>query len=119
MPIREYYQAHKEKMRAYSRKYRAENPELYRKYSAGKAELYREYWRKGTAKYLSKEGNREKDRARSTARNRRIPKQPCSVSKCPETTKVERHHEDYNKPLDVIWFCKRHHEDHHHGERLS
>lgn len=24
-------------------------------------------------------------------------------------TKVEAHHEDYTKPLDIIWLCKAHH----------
>ncbi len=29
-------------------------------------------------------------------------------SDCGET-KVEAHHEDYSKPLDVEWLCKKHH----------
>lgn len=33
--------------------------------------------------------------------------------KCTGTIKVEAHHEDYEKPLDVIWLCSKcHHERH-------
>lgn len=27
--------------------------------------------------------------------------------------KSQAHHEDYTKPLDVVWYCKRHHMDRH------
>lgn len=35
----------------------------------------------------------------------RLKKEPCY---CGET-KVEAHHPDYRKPLEVIWACKKHH----------
>lgn len=35
-----------------------------------------------------------------------LEKNPCEV--CGET-KVEAHHNDYSKPLEVQWLCKRHH----------
>jgi ribosomal protein S27AE len=37
-------------------------------------------------------------------------KQPCA--RCGET-KVEAHHEDYSRPLDVIWLCRKHHMQRH------
>ncbi len=43
-------------------------------------------------------------------RNGSLVKQACSV--CGHE-KAEAHHEDYLKPLDVMWLCKRHHADRH------
>jgi hypothetical protein len=40
----------------------------------------------------------------------RLIRQPCEV--CGEK-KVEAHHDDYDKPLDVRWLCKAHHTDVH------
>lgn len=34
-------------------------------------------------------------------------KQPCLI--CGETDSVQAHHEDYSKPLDVMWLCPKHH----------
>lgn len=38
-------------------------------------------------------------------------KKPCEV--CGTTEKVEAHHDDYTKPLEVRWLCKTHHQEHH------
>ena len=37
-------------------------------------------------------------------------KKPCVI--CGKT-KVEMHHNDYNKPLEVIWYCRKHHLEEH------
>jgi hypothetical protein len=53
-------------------------------------------------------------------RDGKLVKQPCEV--CGEL-KAEAHHDDYEKPLDVRWLCRRHHAEHHkklrQKERLS
>lgn len=36
----------------------------------------------------------------------KISKQSCSVC---GNIKAEAHHEDYSKPLDIIWLCRLHH----------
>ena len=41
----------------------------------------------------------------------RLIRQPCSV--CGTAKHVHAHHEDYFKPLDVIWLCAYHHRKHH------
>ena len=41
----------------------------------------------------------------------RLIRQPCE--RCDTTEHVVAHHEDYNKPLDVVWLCKHHHKERH------
>jgi ribosomal protein S27AE len=40
--------------------------------------------------------------------------QPCEV--CGTTVKVEKHHEDYSRPLDIRWLCRRCHLQEHENE---
>lgn len=34
--------------------------------------------------------------------------QPCEI--CDSEHKIQAHHEDYSKPLEVNWLCKKHHD---------
>ncbi len=54
---------------------------------------------------------RKSDRA---VRSGKLKRQPCACG----NPKAEKHHEDYSKPLDVIWLCARCHGKLHHQKRL-
>jgi hypothetical protein len=43
-------------------------------------------------------------------RSGRLLRQPCSVCGSP---KSEAHHESYDRPLDVVWYCSVHHKARH------
>lgn len=47
----------------------------------------------------------------------RLKQGPCAV--CGTTTRVDAHHEDYSKPLEVTWLCRRHHIDLHTERRRA
>lgn len=59
--------------------------------------------------------NPEKNLARSriayAVRSGKLQPKPCQV--CGTTEKVEAHHPDYSKPLDVQWLCFTHHREAH------
>lgn len=45
----------------------------------------------------------------NAVRDGKIERQPCIVC----GGKAHAHHEDYSRPLDVIWLCPEHHSKHH------
>jgi len=47
-------------------------------------------------------------------RDKRLIKKPCEV--CGKI-KADAHHDDYEKPLEVRWLCRKHHAEHHKTER--
>ena len=57
---------------------------------------------------------RKKANARSYAnvflRRGKIIKQPCEICGNPNS---EKHHDDYSKPAEVRWLCRKHHLEHH------
>lgn len=51
-------------------------------------------------------------------RDGRLQRGPCAVGgDC--APRVESHHRDYSKPLDVVWLCTRHHKQLHAAERRA
>ena len=70
-----------------------------------------------TKRWIDK--NREKQQASNMINQGikmgRIKRQPCEV--CGEL-KSHGHHNDYTKPLEVIWLCALHHKEIHREERM-
>ena len=89
---------------------------LGKKYCRECHNAYMREWRKTHP--LSGEA-KKKDNARSYARlaekRGQIKRKPCEV--CGEH--AERHHDDYDKPLDIRWLCTRHHREHHRREKVA
>ncbi len=79
-----YRQENKGKLSEYSAEYRANNPHKLKAY-----QLLRDSFRYG---------NNTK---------------PLNCTKCGNNSKLEAHHEDYTKPLDVLWLCRSCHKKHH------
>jgi len=117
---REYNHANKEKVAKRNSTYREANREKHREYykrsdAKRRAEGYftSEQYRKINREYMREWRKKNKDRVNATARvawavmrGDLIRPQEC---KCGSTDRIEAHHEDYSKPLDVIWLCKRCH----------
>lgn len=102
---RAWHKKHPESNRQATKRWREHNVEHRRSYQ-------RKYSKEQREVVLAKERRHavrhpEKVRARSAARHsKQLERQPCAVC---GATKVEAHHEDYSKPLVVVWLCKKHH----------
>ena len=102
MPTKEWYKKNKDKSKAYNDKWRIEHKKYFAKYN-------KEYRRRpdqilknkvrGISRYLIAIG--------------RLPRQVCSIENC--GILAEAHHYDYSKPLDILWLCKKHHEEAEHN----
>ncbi len=93
----EYVKRNREKKRLWNREYFKRHPKyVYKKtvqWRANHKTAYKSYQLVQTA-----------------IRNGSLQKQVCV--NCDEI-KVQAHHENYNKPLDVTWLCHNHHMQHH------
>lgn len=115
----------KEERKKYAKRYRKENPDKVKIYNKAYKEnnkedisIYNKEYRKTNKekinkllrKYRNSPIGKFKIRARlavfNAIKSGDLIKLPCEV--CGEK-KSEGHHEDYNKPLEVIWLCREHH----------
>jgi len=83
---------------AWSRRMRAENPQWNREKNARWKAANRE-------KYLAHK------RVEAALRFGKLARQPCE--RCGATDLVHAHHDDYARPLDVMWLCPTHHRERH------
>lgn len=95
------------------RRWRKNNPESAAKSRAASYRRYAEQRRQANRRRAAAEPERRRARRAAFAAVQRgeVEKKPCAV--CGETRRVYAHHEDYDKPLDVVWLCARHHAERH------
>jgi hypothetical protein len=100
-----YYQANRKKLKEYDRE-------------IAKTEHRRKSIAEKQKRMRSK--HREKFQARAKVATAidsgKLTRQPCQVCGNP---KVEAHHTDYSKPLDVQWLCHKHHREVHGQEAIE
>jgi hypothetical protein len=101
-----------DEVRAYDRKrgslpHRLQQVREYKKTPRG-----RELVRKHNAEYDERYPEKKKahEILNNAVRDGKVIKLPCCVC---GSENSQGHHEDYSKPLDVIWFCPTHHGEHH------
>ena len=105
----EYYIAHKKESLDYRHKYYAEHKDAV--YSVTKEWCKNNRVRRSNAAKEYRIRNPEKESAHLIVANAiksgKLIKGPCYI--CGSTKRINCHHPDYNKPLDVIFLCPIHH----------
>lgn len=107
--VTQYRQRNIDKVRAYDRARGARQPNSYR----------REWYAKNAQTVMEKQRERRardplvkkaRERVRYALASGKLVRGPCAVCGSQDT---HGHHEDYSKPLDVIWLCPTHHGERH------
>ena len=103
-----------ERVLAYDRK-RSRDPERIRssreackRAAAADPERYKGYKRQHAERHPERVSARQQ--VATAVRYGRLVKTPCVVCGDP---KSQGHHEDYSKPMEVVWLCTRHHMERH------
>ena len=132
---RERYYLHREELAAANRKFRMENRErltdrrraLYRKNREKKLAENKRYFeskpearRSILKRYYERHPERFKARraVMIAVRSGKLVR-PVECSRCDSEKSIQAHHEDYSKPLDVIWVCQKCHTDIHEQKKLA
>lgn len=118
---KEYHLANKETIHAKHKEYYAQNKEAIlerqkkwdRKHIAAHRKAQRRYQAIHKVE-ISKKYGQASDYVRKAIKQGSLRKKFCEI--CGEQ-KVEAHHCDYNKPLDVMWLCKKHHAEWHRNNK--
>ena len=118
--MKKYYQDNKEKMNERAKKWREDNPEKIREFQRIDKRRYRK--KHPEMRFGRKNWTKEHyDKWRVNygvliaLKESKLKKEPCKVC---GNSKVHGHHEDYSKPLEVIWLCSIHHKAIHNSRSL-
>lgn len=112
--VNEWRKKNKERIYDYNRKYRTDHPDAVIKWKERRnirdanTKPWVDYRRNNPEKYKAKR------KVYYALRKGIMTKRPCQI--CGSINNIHAHHEDYSKPLSVIWLCPQHHKDIHRGK---
>ena len=95
--------------RNYQRKWMAEHPGVNNKNCKKWYDNHSDKHYEWRLKYVQEDPQRH--RAQTYANKKIKDRQVCSIEGCFELG--ERHHEDYSKPYEITWLCRKHHKELH------
>ena len=102
-----------EKIRAYERSVSSKDYKVKSRNRYKGTQAYRDSHKRSQAKWIY--NNKKAKRCHSAVWNAigrgDLKKKPCVV--CDTNKNIHAHHCDYNKPLDVMWLCPKHHKEWH------
>jgi len=104
--VSERYKKSRGLVAAYEKK-RSQDPE--------RKKMVAEYRRRRRAKFPGK--SRASNAVSNAIRDGRLTRGPCEV--CGTKERVQAHHDDYRKKLDVRWLCFKHHREVEHGQTVN
>lgn len=84
-----------QKRKEYANRKKQEDPEAYRRYQLERQHRYRQKYREKNIAHLRV----------ARALQSGVLVRPSTCSKCGVCCKPQAHHNDYSKPLDVVWLC--------------
>lgn len=98
--------------REYQRSWIINNRDYLRRFNAANRHKYRDAQKRADEKWrlLNPEKHAAHVAVHRATESGRLTRMPCEV--CGKR-KSEAHHDDYSRPLDVRWLCRKHHMAHH------
>ena len=112
--FREWRKANQDKLKEYEARKPKRTPEQERaKYERRMKRLHGEDWvplDQRPENPLKEVKKRARTIYKTALRRGKLVRTPCHIC---GATEVEGHHPDYSRPLDVVWLCKKHHQEIH------
>jgi len=107
--LKEYVSKNRTSIQAYRKEYRRKSIEVIHAYNEKyfKTEHYKDLKKQASRRYCMKYPIRSLavNTLNNAVRDKRL-KKPDKCSECGRKCRIHGHHEDYYKPLDVIWLCQ-------------
>ena len=110
LSVKKSYQKHRKEREQYRFSHKEEIRAQQKRWREANKEYAKDYMKEYSFKTKTRIRIFASSKVNNALKSGKLVKQPCEVCGCLE---VEAHHPDYNKPLDVMWLCKKCHEEWH------